>query len=134
MKKIFIFTYLFLFFACPAFSARWGEIFEKKYIDLETITPNYQEKTLTFWTKDLRKNASDKILGKDYWFIMNKWEISCSDKMSRIRSIYIYDLQNNLIYEDTTVPSFNEIVPETYADGYYRLFCLVPFDENPFLK
>ena len=133
MKKI-ICTLLLLGACLPVFAAKWGEIFEKKYIDLETITPNYQYKTVTFWTKDLRKNASDKILGKDYWFTMNKWEISCNDKMSRIRSIYVYDLQSNLMFEDTTVPSFNEIIPENYADGYYRLFCLVPFDKNPFFK
>ena len=133
MKKTFI-VLLLLIFCLPVSAAKWGEIFEKKYIDLETIIPNDNNKTVTFWTKDLRKNANDKFMGQDYWFTLNKWEISCKNKMSRIRSIYIYDLQNNLILEDTNVPSFNEIVPETYADGYYRLFCLVPFDENPFFK
>jgi len=138
MKKVLI-LFLLMFLSVPAFAANWVEIFEKKYVDIESIMTDNQYKIVKFWTKNLRKDPKEKFpnyYGQmvDYWFSMNYWNIDCTNKKSRIVSYNVYDLNQKIIYSDDNNLDWNEIIPETYADGYYRLFCLVPFDNNPLLK
>ena len=51
-----------------------------------------------------------------------------------MESFTVYDLKQNIIYSDDKATEWHHIIPDTYMDGYYRLFCLVPFEENPLLN
>jgi hypothetical protein len=42
--------------------------------------------------------------------------------------------RKNLIYSDDVVSDWNEIIPNTYAEGYYRLFCIALYKDNPSLN
>ncbi|MBR6099436.1 hypothetical protein IKP85_06785 [bacterium] len=137
MKKILILI-LLLFVTTPVFAAQWLELFEKKYIDIESIDVNENYKIVKFWTKNLRKDPKEKFpnyMGKmtDYWYSMNRWNIDCINQKSRIETYTVYDLKQNIIYSDNNV-DWNPIIPETYADGYYRVFCMVDFKENPLIN
>lgn len=134
MKKFIFLIIGVLILALPVLAADWKEIFEKKYIDFETITVNDYDKTIRFWEKALRKDVNDKYDGKPYWYTMSKFAISCSSKQSRIEAFAIYDLKGKILYSDNYKPEWNEIFPDTYADGYYRLFCIVDFLQNPLLN
>lgn len=138
MKKVFI-IFLLMFLSMPVFAAEWVELFEKKYIDIESIDVNKNYKIVKFWTKNLRKDPKEKFpnyMGKmvDYWFTMDYWNIDCANKKSRIVSYNVYDLNQKIIYSDDKNLDWNNIIPETYADGYYRFFCMVDFKENPLLN
>ena len=136
MKKILAFILFLMLSALPCFAAKWAEIFEKQYIDFETVNPNEEYKTIQFWVKALRKDPKEvfPLTNKPYWYSVSKWNIDCEHRLSRIENINVYDLQKKLVYSDDYIPDWNEIVPDTYADGYYRLFCLIPFADNPILK
>ena len=133
MKKLLI-TFLLFALLPLANAAQWVEIFEKQYVDLTTIEVNTKTGIVNFWVKALRKDPSDKFGGLDYWYTMDKWALNCSTKKSKIEAIAIYDLKQKLIFSNESFTQWDSIIPETYADGYYRLFCLAPFDENPFFK
>lgn len=136
MKRILtsiIITILLSLQFLPVFAANWTEIFEKQYVDLESIKINKKDNTVQFWVKALRKDPKELFDDKPYWYMINKWNISCY-KYSRIESINVYDLNEKIIYSDSYIPKWNDIIPDTYADGYYRLFCLIPFEQNPLLK
>lgn len=138
MKKILtssiITMLLSLQFLPVCFAANWVEIFEKQYLDIENVKTNKSHNTIQFWVKTLRKDPKELFDNKPYWFMINKWNIDCDNKYSRIESVNVYDLKGKNIYSDSYIPKWNDIIPDTYADGYYRLFCLIPFEQNPLLK
>ena len=134
MKKFILILLSFIVFIPSSFASRWVEILEKQYIDFESIEIYPQKKIIKFWIKALRKSPQDKFDNKDYWYSVEKWALSCSGKYSRLEAINFYDLKEKLIYNDSMLPEWNLIVPDSNADAYYRLFCLVPFNENPLLK
>lgn len=133
MKKILI-LFLLLGFVSPVFAAEWREIFEKKYIDISSIERSGD--IITFWTKFLRKDAKEvfQINNKPYWYTISRWNIDCANKKERINVITAYDLKGDLMYSDEYNSEWNTIIPDTYADGFYRLFCLLPYEDNPLLK
>jgi hypothetical protein len=133
MKKILILLFL-LVSASPVFAAEWREIFEKKYIDMSSIERSGD--VITFWTKFLRKDAKEvfPINNKPYWYTISRWNIDCANKKARINVITVYDLKGDLMYSDEYNSEWNTIIPDTYADGFYRLFCLLPYEDNPLLK
>ena len=133
MKKLLI-VFLLIILSPLVNAAQWIEIFEKQYIDFQSIELFPKENIIKFWVKALRKDPNDKFADLDYWYTMSKWNLSCNSKQTRIESIAIYDLKQKIIFSDDTTPNWNAIIPETYADGYYRLFCLIPFNENPLFK
>lgn len=133
MKKILTIVLLFVF-SLPVLASNWAELFEKQYVDLETIELNPNTKIVKFWVKALRKNPKDKIEGKNYWFSMNQIAIKCETKEARIESIAFYDLQKELITSDSSYYKWEPIIPDSYSEAYYRLFCLFPFDRNPLLN
>jgi len=133
MKKV-LALLLVLLFASPVFAAEWREIFEKKYIDMSSIERSGD--VITFWTKFLRKDAKEvfPINNKPYWYTISRWNIDCANKKERINVITVYDLKGDLMYSDEYNSEWNTIIPDTYADGFYRLFCLLPYEDNPLLK
>lgn len=135
MKKI-LYLFILLFITLPAFSAEWIEIFEKQYVDMSSIAVNLKTDNIEFWVKSLRKDPKEvcPLTNKPYWYSMNKWSMNCHNRTERIEAMAVYDLQGKLIYSDNYKPEWNEIIPDTYADGYYRLFCSVPFDKNSLFK
>ena len=126
---------LLLVFASPVFAACWGEIFEKQYLDLESIKPNSENNTISFWIKKYNKDIKQLLpmTNQKYLYSISRWNIDCTNQKSRISSMAVYDLKENLIYSDDFVPDWNSIIPGTYADAFYRIFCLVPFDKNPII-
>ena len=130
MKKFLILALFFVILSPFAIASDWFEIFEKQYIDFSSIQISPQTKTIKFWVKKLRTNPKEKFLGIDYWYAMNKWSISCSTRQSRIESVTIYDLKKQVIYSDDTIPEWNEIVPDTYAEGYYKILCSRIFNKR----
>ena len=139
MNKVIILFILFLISVNVCFATEWYEIFEKQYLHLTTIEPHYKDNSVIFWVKALRKDASEKIPNEKgetvpYWYSMAKWHLDCINKKERIEVLAIYDLKQKPIFWDETIPEWNTIVPDTYADGFYRLFCLLPFNENPLLE
>ena len=133
MKKIIIAS-LLLIFCLPVFASQWIEIFGKKYIDFESIELYPKDKIIKFWTKNLRVNPKEKYDNEDYWYTVSKWALSCNTKEHRIEAISIYNLKDELIDADSTIPNWNAIAPDTYAEGYYKMFCLLPFNKNPLLN
>lgn len=133
MKKV-LALLLVLLFTSPVFAAEWREIFEKKYIDMSSIERSGD--VITFWTKFLRKDAKEvfPINNKPYWYTISRWNIDCANKKERINVITVYDLKGDLMYSDEYNSEWNTIIPDTYADGFYRLFCLLPYEDNPLLK
>lgn len=134
MKKFLILFLLLVVFSPICFGAQWVEIFEKQYVDFESIELIPTKKIIKFWIKSLRKSPQDKFLDQGYWYSINQWAISCKDRHSRLEAINYYDLNERLIYGDAMTPEWDAIAPETYTEGYYKLFCLVPFNDNPLLK
>lgn len=122
-----------LTFSSSAFCAEWVEIFEKQYVDMSSIEVSLRTNSIEFWVKSLRKDPKEvfPLTNKPYWYTMNKWHMACTSKQERIEAMAVYDLKGNVMYSDNYKPEWNEIIPDTYADGYYRLFCSVPFDKNP---
>ena len=138
MKKILLFLTLIIF-TSPVFAVQWVEIFEKQYLDMSTLEPNYNNNTIKFWVKALRKDPKDTFPNYEgrlvpYWYSINKWNLDCSNKKERIEMVAVYDLKGKPIYWDEDIPEWNTIIPDTYADGFYRLFCVVPFINNPLLN
>lgn len=134
MKK-FLIVFLLIVLSLPVFASNWVQIFEKQYLDFESIKVDYKNNTVSFWVKALRKNATDKFDGKDYWYMLDYYTYDCSQKKTSLDVMMVYDLKNNLIFSNEwSYHDWQTIAPDTYADGYYRMFCLVPFNENPLLK
>lgn len=133
MKKILILA-LLLIFSSPVFATNWFEFFDKQYIDIETI--KLDNDIVSFWVKKYNQNKRDKlpVINKKYLYSVDKWNINCKEEKSKIVAINVYDLKENLIYFNNVVFDWNEIIPNTYAEGYYRLFCLAPYKDNPFLN
>lgn len=133
MKKILI-LFAVLLFAAPVFATDWKEIFEKKYLDISSI--ERKGDIITFWTKFLRKDAKEvfPINNKPYWFTINHWNIDCLNKKVRIDVMTAYDLKGDLMYSDEYNAEWDTIIPDTYADGFYNMFCSVSYDENPWLN
>lgn len=130
MKKIIALCCLLLF-SLPAIAADWKEIFEKRYVDFETIS--YNQNQIKFWQKALRENPKDKFDNKDYWYTMSYYNLDCKNKTVRTEAIAVYDLKGKPLYSDSYISEWETIFPDTYMDAYYRIFCLVPFEENPLL-
>lgn len=122
MKKIFI-LFAVLLFAGPVFATDWKEIFEKKYIDISSI--NQKGNVISFWVKSLRKDSKDvfPLNNKPYWYSISRWNIDCMFKKERIDVMTVYDLKGDLIYSDEYNAEWNTIIPDTYSDGFYNLFC-----------
>lgn len=139
MKKILFVLFLLIVFISPVFAANWVEIFEKKYIDMSSLEPDYNSNTIMFWVKNLRKDPNDtfpNFEGKNvpYWYSMAQWQLDCTNKKSQIHAYAIYDLKQEVIFSTEHLSDWGTIIPETYADGYYRLFCIAPFKDNPILN
>jgi hypothetical protein len=133
MKKILALVIL-LSITAPVFATDWKVIFEKKYLDISSI--ERKGDIITFWTKFLRKDSKELApgLNKPYWYILHHWNMDCANKKERIDTLAIYGLKGELIYSDDYTPEWNTIIPDTYADGFYNIFCSVPYDENPWLN
>lgn len=136
MKKIFLIIFLNVFLLSNVcIASNWIEILEKKYIDADTISINNMG-YVSFWIKALRKQDEElALIGKNFWYSLDKHTIDCKYKKISSEVIMIYDLKEKLIFSDE-LPSYqwHSIAPDTYADAYYNLFCLVPFEENPLTK
>ncbi len=133
MKKV-LALFLVLLFSTPVFAAEWREIFEKKYLDISSI--ERKDDIITFWTKFLRKDSKELApgLNKPYWYVIHHWNINCANKKERIDTLAIYGLKGEVMYSDDYTPEWNTIIPDTYADGLYSLFCIAPYEENPLLN
>ena len=133
MKKV-LALFLVLLFTAPVLAAEWKEIFEKKYIDISSIERSGD--IITFWTKFLRKDAKEvfPINNKPYWFTINRWNIDCLNKKVRIDVMTAYDLKGDLMYSDEYNAEWDTIIPDSYSDLFYRLFCIAPYENNPLLK
>ena len=125
MKKV-LALFLVLLFSTPVFAAEWREIFEKKYLDISSI--ERKDDIITFWTKFLRKDSKELApgLNKPYWYVIHHWNINCANKKERIDTLAIYGLKGEVMYSDDYTPEWNTIIPDTYADGLYSLFCIAP--------
>lgn len=139
MKKFLILLTLILMFTMPAYCAHWVEVFKKTYIDISSIELNYSKNIIKFWVKSLRKDAKDTLPnfeGKEmpYWYSMSNVAIDCNNRKSRVEVIAVYGLKEDLIYSGEYITDWNTIIPDTYFEGYYRLFCSVPFTQNPLLN
>ena len=133
MKK-FLILFILLVFVSPVFAANWVEVFEKNYLDVSSLEQH--NNIVTFWVKSLRKDPKDVIpvLNKSYWFSLDRWNINCANKKERIDVVNVYGLKGELLYTDEYVPEWRTIVPDTYADGFYNMFCSVPFEDNPWFN
>lgn len=136
MKKFLLVLLFMIFCINSCYASIWVEIFEKQYLDVDSIVTNETSHNIKFWIKALRKNPKDMVpmVNKPYWYTLNLWNIDCENRYSRIESIYVYGLKNEILYSDSYIPDWNAIAPDTYAEGYYRLFCLLPFKENPIIN
>lgn len=133
MKKIIV-LFLLLIFAVPVFASQWFQIFEKQSIDMESINTYGKQNIIKFWVKAEPKDKTQKYLDKEYSYVLSYFALSCKDKKSRIESIIIYDKNLKILHSDNDVPNWENIIPDTYSDGYYKAFCLIPFKKNPLLK
>ena len=133
MKKL-LALFILLSITTPVFAAEWREIFEKKYIDISSI--ERKGDIITFWTKFLRKDPKElvPVLNKPYWYMIDRWNIDCVNKKERIDVVTVYDLKGDLIYSDEFNAEWGTIIPDTYAEGFYSLFCIAPYEDNPLLK
>ena len=104
---------------CPAFAVNkdYIEIYEKQYLNTKRIDLYKSLDIVSFWVKSLNKEPKNK----EYWL------------PTASGTLVFYDLKGQPIDQSDDVTEWTNIVPDTYADGYYRLFCLVPYDENPIL-
>lgn len=136
MRKVLLIILCLILVSLSANAAQWIEIFEKQYVDMSSIEITPKINNIQFWVKALRKDPKEvfPVTNKPYWYTVNKWSMNCNSKTERIEAMAVYDLQGKVVYSDNYKPEWNEIIPDTYADGYYRLFCLIPFEENPILK
>ena len=134
MKKLAIIMFLILA-TNICYAARWFEILDKKYIDISSIDVNPLEH-VTFWIKALKKPGETITgIGSNFWYSLDKFTVDCRNKRVSTDVIMIYDLKEKLIYSDELrTHDWHSIAPDTYADAYYRYFCIVPFDENPLLQ
>ena len=133
MKKILL--VLLLFFTNICYADDWLEILEKKYINIPNIS-TYKKQYVSFWIKAYRKDGEElALIGNNFEYSIDKFTIDCKNKKSSVDSITIYDKQGKVLFFDELVKhDWHEIAPDTYADAYYRLFCLIPFSKNPFLN
>lgn len=135
LKKLtfFLITLLILLFS-SCFASNWLEIFDKKYVDFDSVTKKYD--VVSFWTKNLRDDPKDKFMNKDYWFNLAHWRIDCNNKKSYIDELIFYDSKKNIIGAPYKAgyPDWSAIIPDSYVEGYYRMFCLIPLEENPLLN
>jgi hypothetical protein len=133
MKKFLVF--LLFCFMLPCSASNWLEMFEKKYIDLESIQLDYKNNQITFWLKSLRKDATEKFEGMEFWYTLDQFTIDCSQKRASLNVLMVYDLKQKLIFSNEwEYKDWQTIAPDTYIEGYYRYFCLIPFNDNPLLK
>lgn len=140
MKKSFLLFLTLLISFCPAFAVNkdYFEIFEKKYLNTKRIDLYKSLDIVSFWVKSLNKDVNNKEywlptasgIPIQWWYTMSNIQIDCKNNKSRTKTIAFYDLKKRLIDQSDNFSEWSNIVPDTYADGYYRLFCLVPYDEN----
>ena len=132
MKK----TLLILFLLCNiCYGAKWFEILDKKYVDLETAEVD-KNGYVTFWIKALKKpGESINGIGSNFWYSMDKFSLDCKNKKLSPDVVTIYDTKEKLIFSDELrYHDWRSIIPDTYGDAYYRYFCIFPFEENPLLN
>ena len=132
MKKILIALFLLCNFCL---GANWFELLDKKYVDVSTTSINNMG-YVSFWIKALNKNGDEvSKIWKNYWYSVDKFSLDCKNKKISTDVVMIYDLKEKLIYSDELpYHEWHSIAPDTYADAYYRYFCIFPFEENPLLK
>ena len=123
MKKLISILVVFLITLSPCFSTEWKQITDKKYMDVESIDYNDISHIVSFWVKNLRSASKDKINGKDYWYYIAKIQIKLPTRQYKITTMALYDLKNNLIETDNgEFAKWEDIIPDTYMEGYYKIF------------
>ena len=130
MKKVILLT-LFLFTALPVFPADWITIVPKLYLDKETVTYSndyFGNQIVSFWIKELNNKgkhfkAFENILKTKVWYIIDQYNINCTNKTIRTTNSVIYDLSDYPIYHNDTPNNWQGIVPSTRGDSYYKIFC-----------
>lgn len=140
IKSFLLFLTLLMSF-CPAFAVNkdYVEFYEKQYLNTKRIDLYKSLDIVSFWVKSLNKEPKNKEYWVptasgtlvQWWYTMSNIQIDCKNNKSRIRTLVFYDLKERPINQSDDITEWSNIVPDTYADGYYRLFCLVPYDENP---
>lgn len=134
MKKIFILITM-LFLLSSAQANDWLQILDKKYINIPTITTS-KKQYVSFWIKAYRKEGEKlDLIGENFDYSLDKFTVDCKNKKDSLDNITIYDNRGKIIFSDELKQhDWHDIAPDTYADAYYRLFCLVPFKKNPLIN
>lgn len=130
MKKFIIFCLLFSTFL-PVLAADWVQVYEKAYIDRESITyfNDYRDRHVSFWLKSLNDKSKiyidlEKYSKSKVWYDKTLWDVNCTQKEIAIKETIAYDLNHNVVYSnDPLGDNWRKIVPDTIGEFYYDLFC-----------
>lgn len=131
MKKFLILLGIFCI-TLPVSAINWFKVDEKNYIDFDSllhIPPMYLDnlefrgREWEFWVKRLNNNDIPNYNGQRVWFIMAKNHINCSNRYSNILSLNVYNLKGQVINTYDGNLGKSAIIPGTYMDFYYQLFC-----------
>lgn len=143
MKKLLVlFSLLCMALPCFATNPDYIELFEKTYLNVNRIDVYKSLNVVSFWIKSLNKNPKDKAnwfakadgSSVQWWYTLGNIQIDCKNRKSRTATLAIYDLKGMPLDTSDNITEWNTIIPDTYADAYYNLFCLVPYDENPLIN
>jgi hypothetical protein len=131
VKKILIVFALMMF--SSAHATEWFEVFEKMYLDLDTITFDQRKKQVSFWIKALNLDAKEEINGQKIWFVTTQYTINCKNNKYKNEAFYVYNTKGNEIANITNPTEWEQIVPGTRMAGYEMLMCRL-LEVNPKVK
>jgi len=121
MKKIVLLCFLLLLtFGNTASAANWQYVMTAKngdtlFFDSDTLKVN-EYKYLDVWTKCvLSPKANSKVAYQIYHV-----ELSQTPRCMKFLSFYSYSANNKFIGQHTIPSSWDEIIPGTYSEAFYR--------------
>ena len=129
-----MFTLFILLFSSTCYAVDWFYVWDKEYIDADSIYVNPNTQRILFTNKRLRKNPKDKVNNKDYWYTIWQDSIDCKELMYTDLSVAVYGLDNKLIDSAVIPEEWYTIQPMTMPRMYYVILCGMPIEQNPLLN
>lgn len=129
-----MFTLFILLFSSTCYAVDWFHVFDKYYIDADSIYVNPNTRRIWYTDKRLRINPKEKVNNKDYWYTIWKCSIDCENLMYTDLHASVYGLDNKLIASQIIPEEWYTIQPMTMPRMYYVILCGMPIEQNPLLN
>lgn len=133
-KKLILLVLILLISALPIrANSNWVQIADKVYIDINSIRKEGDsEKKISFWHKWLNDKSQvfqmhENIFpDRKAWYVLKQVIIDCENKEATTKSFYVYDINNEVVFQDT-IPEYSwewmSIPPDSFLNFCYNFVC-----------